>query len=67
MACLERFGLANCNGNYKPITSRLTVKEQPAAVNTELYRGMVGSLTFPKRLVSVSGCVGRVGSHREDL
>ena len=49
MACLERFGLANCNGNDKPITSRLTVKDQPAAVNTvdqELYRGMVGSLLY---------------------
>ena len=34
MACLERFGLANCNGNDKPITSRLTVKDQPAEVNT---------------------------------
>ena len=49
MACLERFGLANCNGNDKPITSRLTVKDQPAVVNTtdqELYRGMVGSLLY---------------------
>ena len=49
MACLERFGLANCNGNDKPITSRLTVKDQPATVNTvdqELYRGMVGSLLY---------------------
>ncbi len=49
MACLERFGLANCNGNDKPNSSRLTVKDQPTAVNTvgqELYRGMVGSLLF---------------------
>ncbi len=49
MACLERFGLANCNGNDKTITSRLTVKDQSAVVNTtdqELYRGMVGSLLY---------------------
>ena len=49
MACLERFGLANCNGVDKPITSRLTAKDQPADVNTsdqELYRGMVGSLLY---------------------
>jgi hypothetical protein len=49
MACLEKFGLANCNGNDKPITSRLTFKDQPSEVNTadqELYRGMVGSLLY---------------------
>jgi hypothetical protein len=49
MACLERFGLANCNGVDKPITSRLTAKDQPADVNAsdqELYRGMVGSLLY---------------------
>ncbi len=49
MACLDRFGRANCNGNDKPITSRLTVKDQPAAVNNvgqELYCGMVGSLLY---------------------
>jgi hypothetical protein len=34
MACLQRFGLANCNGVDKPITSRLTAKDQPADVNT---------------------------------
>jgi hypothetical protein len=47
--CLERFCLANCNGNDKPITSQLTVKDQPAVVNTtdqELYLGMVGSLLY---------------------
>ena len=51
MACLEKFGLANCNGNDTPITSRLTVKDQPAKINAsdqELYRGMVtvGSLLY---------------------
>ena len=49
MACLEMFGLANCNENDKPITSRPTVKDQPAVVNTtdqELYLGMVGSLLY---------------------
>jgi hypothetical protein len=49
MACLEQFGLANCNGVDKPITSRLTAKDQPADVNAsdqELYRGMVGSLLY---------------------
>ncbi len=37
------------NGVDKPITSRLTAKDQPADVNTsdqELYRGMVGSLLY---------------------
>ena len=34
MACLEKFGLANCNGNDTPITSRLTVKDQPTEVKT---------------------------------
>jgi hypothetical protein len=49
MACLKLFGLANCNGVDKPITSSITAKDQPADVNTsdqELYRGMVGSLLY---------------------
>jgi len=49
MACLEKFGLANCNGVDKPISSRLTVQDQPEVINStaqELYRGMVGSLLY---------------------
>ncbi len=49
MACLERFGLANCTGVDKPMTSRLTAKDQPADVNIsdqELYPRMVGSLLY---------------------
>ncbi len=49
MACFERFGPANCNRNDKPISSWITVKDQPAVVNTtdqELYCGMVGSLLY---------------------
>ena len=49
LACLEKFGLANCNGVDKPITSRLTIQDQPETVNLtdqELYRGMVGSLLY---------------------
>ena len=49
MACLEKFGLANCNGVDKPISSRLTMQDQPEVVNStaqELYRGMVGSLLY---------------------
>ena len=47
LPCLERFGLANCNGTERPMTSRLSVKDQPETVDIkdqELYRGMVGSL-----------------------
>jgi hypothetical protein len=49
LACLEKFGLNRCNGVDKPITSRLTVRDQPEAVNIpdqELFRGMVGSLLY---------------------
>ncbi len=49
LACLEKFGLNRCNGFDKPITSRLTVRDQPEAVNNsdqELFRGMVGSLLY---------------------
>ena len=49
LACLEKFGLANCNGVDKPMTSRLTIQDQPENVNTadqEHYRGMVGSLLY---------------------
>ena len=27
LACLEKFGLANCNGVDKPMTSRLTIQD----------------------------------------
>ena len=49
MACLEKFGLADCNGVDKPISARLTVQDQPEVTNSsvqELYRGMVGSLLY---------------------
>ena len=49
LACLEKFGLTRCNGVDKPITSRLTIKDQPESVNLadqELFRGMVGSLLY---------------------
>jgi hypothetical protein len=49
LACLEKFGLARCNGVDKPITSRLTTRDQPETVNVsdqELFRGMVGSLLY---------------------
>lgn len=43
LACLEKFGLtvARCNGVDKPITSRLTVRDQ-----SDLFRGMLGSLLY---------------------
>ena len=49
MACLEKFGLAQCNGSDTPMTDRLTAKDQPATIdpkNQERYRGMVGSLLY---------------------
>ena len=49
MSCLEKFGLSDCNGADKPISSRLTVQDQPEVTNStaqELYRGMVGSLLY---------------------
>jgi hypothetical protein len=49
MACLEKFGLAHCNGVDEPISARLTVQDQPEVPNStaqELYRGMVGSLLY---------------------
>jgi hypothetical protein len=49
LACLEKFGLTRCNGVDKPITSRLTVQDQPDTINhadQELFRGMVGSLLY---------------------
>ena len=49
MACLEKFGLADCNGVDKPISSRLTAQDQPEIADStaqELYRGMVGSLLY---------------------
>ena len=48
-ACLEKFGLAQCNGSDTPMTERLSAKDQPATVdpkNQERYRGMVGSLLY---------------------
>ena len=44
MACLEKFGLADCNGADKPISSRLTTQDQPEITDStaqELYSGMV--------------------------
>ena len=49
MACLEKFGLADCNGGDKPISARLIVQDQPEVTNNsvqELYRGMVCSFLF---------------------
>ena len=49
MACLEKFGLKDCNGVDKPIASRLTVQDQPEVPNfttQELYRGMICSLLY---------------------
>jgi hypothetical protein len=49
LACLEKYGLANCNGVDKPITTRLTIQDQPETANVtdqEPYRAMVGSLLY---------------------
>ena len=49
MACLEKFGLAQCNGLDTPMTDRLTAKDQPATIDPKIqasYRGMVGSLLY---------------------
>jgi hypothetical protein len=49
MACLEKFGLAQCNGADTPMVERLSVKDQPDTVDKKLqeqYRGMVGSLLY---------------------
>ncbi len=49
LACLGKICLNRCNGVDKPITSRLTVRDQPEAVNIpdqELFRGMACSLLY---------------------
>ena len=49
MACLEKFGLAQCNGTDTPMTERLSTTDQPSTIdlkNQEQYRGMVGSLLY---------------------
>jgi hypothetical protein len=46
MACLEKFGLADCNCVDKPISARLTVQDQQEVANStvqELYHGMAGT------------------------
>ena len=64
MACLEKFGLTDCNNVDKPIASRLTVQDQQEvpnstaqelyhawlAVSSVLLRGLV--LTLPLRSLS---------------
>ena len=48
-ACLEKFGLAQCNGSETPMAERLSTKVQPFTVdlkNQERYRAMVGSLLY---------------------
>ena len=48
MACLEKFGLAQCNGSDTPMTDRLTAEtNQPRSIpKFRRYRGMVGSLLY---------------------
>jgi hypothetical protein len=48
-SCLEKFGLASCNGRDTPLSQRLSTSQQPKEVNEDdqtLYRAMVGSLLY---------------------
>ena len=47
MACLEKFGLADCNGVDKPIASRLTVQDQQET--SSLCCDFGGDKTFTTR------------------